>query len=360
MKKRYALLISIIVMGLLLSGCSSNGNQSINNNIIANQVEIEEVPEPYTRAILALNNQDWELANTYLALVLKDFPNSDYVLPTKILQNTMLISELMTSLKLSSYFTQANPNTNLFDQTEVDLHSEYTFDIQETIIETEPQISALSKEIIAAFDLEKDYRPYFEELALIPFKNYSDHALSFYQEVGYPLPTKAEVNEYKENKYEEYMLTFLNLYGEDKAKFNYHLLPLFMYIGNIYDSTDYILRSDANNMILKITAGDTYNETRVRINKWIEENRIETNDNGEIVVYRTEAKAYEWGPGIKEEFEKKMIENGYADTIDNLYYRDGFIGEEDGCGYYSTYTIDPDGTERYIVVVNVKTGWYHG
>lgn len=66
-----------------------------------------------------------------------------------------------------------------------------------------------------------------------------------------------------------------------------------------------------------------------------------------------------WAPGIKEAFEKKMIENEYVEPDGSFFYRNGYIGG-DNQGYFSLYTTDAEYGERYVVTVNVKTGWYHG
>lgn len=66
---------------------------------------------------------------------------------------------------------------------------------------------------------------------------------------------------------------------------------------------------------------------------------------------------FAWAPGVKEKFENAMVENGYADTKDSIWYTNGSIRNNEG--YYEVYATW-DGEERYIVVVNVKTGWYHG
>ena len=74
-----------------------------------------------------------------------------------------------------------------------------------------------------------------------------------------------------------------------------------------------------------------------------------------------EAKAaspYEWAPGIKEQFEKSVIENGYIDSRENMIYKKSFVNDKNE-GFYSVYTIR-DGKEVLMVTVNVKTGWYHG
>lgn len=66
---------------------------------------------------------------------------------------------------------------------------------------------------------------------------------------------------------------------------------------------------------------------------------------------------YEWGPGVKEQFEKEMVERGYADSIDTIRYEESGIYNNEG--RYAVYA-EMDGVEYQIVNVSVKTGDYHG
>jgi hypothetical protein len=66
---------------------------------------------------------------------------------------------------------------------------------------------------------------------------------------------------------------------------------------------------------------------------------------------------FEWAPGVREKFEKEMVEMGYVDSRDDIIYKKYKIA--DNQGLYEVYT-KVDGEEVYVVVVNVKTGWYHG
>lgn len=71
------------------------------------------------------------------------------------------------------------------------------------------------------------------------------------------------------------------------------------------------------------------------------------------------ASPFEWAPGIKEQFEKSVVdENGYIDSRDNIIYKKGSVNDKNE-GFYSVYTMI-DGKEVYVVYVNCKTGWYHG
>ena len=66
---------------------------------------------------------------------------------------------------------------------------------------------------------------------------------------------------------------------------------------------------------------------------------------------------YNWVPGIKEKFENKMVEEGYALTKTSIQYKNAYAGDT-GSGFYQVYT-DLYG-QNCVVTVNVKTGWYHG
>jgi septal ring-binding cell division protein DamX len=71
------------------------------------------------------------------------------------------------------------------------------------------------------------------------------------------------------------------------------------------------------------------------------------------------ASPFEWAPGVKEEFEKSVVdENGYIDSRSNIIYKKDSVNDNNE-GFYSVYTMK-DGEEVYVVYVNCKTGWYHG
>ncbi len=92
-----------------------------------------------------------------------------------------------------------------------------------------------------------------------------------------------------------------------------------------------------------------------------EKKAAETKAKEEADKKAAEAKAtspFEWAPGIKEQFEKSVVENGYIDSRDNIIYKKGPVNNKNE-GTYLVYTII-DGQEVHMVTVNVKTGWYHG
>lgn len=66
---------------------------------------------------------------------------------------------------------------------------------------------------------------------------------------------------------------------------------------------------------------------------------------------------YEWSPFLKEQFEAEMVEQGYANSKNEIKYEKS--GVIDGEGYYTVYS-KLDGKYVYVVGVNAKTGHYHG
>lgn len=90
--------------------------------------------------------------------------------------------------------------------------------------------------------------------------------------------------------------------------------------------------------------------------------------NAEIAQAQKEAEAkavaakaaapFEWAPGVKEKFEKEIVDAGYVDSRENIIYKKSSVNDNNE-GLYSVYT-KFEGREVNVVVVNVKTGWYHG
>lgn len=70
------------------------------------------------------------------------------------------------------------------------------------------------------------------------------------------------------------------------------------------------------------------------------------------------ADPYEWAPGVKEAFEDDMLRQDYVDSKDTIRYEKYQINDYNE-GLYTVYA-QFGGEEMYIVVVNVKTGDYHG
>jgi hypothetical protein len=66
---------------------------------------------------------------------------------------------------------------------------------------------------------------------------------------------------------------------------------------------------------------------------------------------------YEWGSGIKEQFEADVVNRGYADSSDTIRYEPAYTLHNEG---YLTVYAEMDGVEYRILTVNVKTGDFTG
>ncbi|MGE7694709.1 hypothetical protein ACQKNC_11400 [Lysinibacillus sp. NPDC094177] len=383
MKKHKFILFTTLFFILLLSGCSENKNENENENEnkkkaieenTTDQIK-QEIPEPYTKAITAINNKNFTLANTYLDLVIKDFPDSEYILPSQILKGSMQISQYLVASDLLDIFTSsAEPDSPLFDDEDRETLQSHLNTLQDIFDKFSEEQKTTFNYIAQTFDVKKDYSDYFKDIeGFLGDSEYPD-TLSFFEEVGYPVPTNSEVREFTDTLYDLYVCTVINKIINDGEKLNaeqlnYNYLFFFSNVGMTLKETNPEVANTLLNFILDITSDDPYNEYRISIEEIMEKstNTVSKNENSGSKQDNTQSKTtedskydpFEWGTGIKEEFENEMIQNEYVDSKDNLFYKNGYIGE-DNQGYYEAFTIDDNGEERYIVVVNVKTGWYHG
>ena len=75
------------------------------------------------------------------------------------------------------------------------------------------------------------------------------------------------------------------------------------------------------------------------------------------------ADSYNWAPGVKEDFENKIIKQGYANKKSSIRYKRGDGGPyiPNGEGVLEVFTdVNTGSNPNPVVNVDVKTGWYHG
>lgn len=377
MKNFKLLSITALLITILLSGCNNSKEEEkgVQENIegaIKEKSSVQtkhEVPEPYIKAITAINNQNWKLANTYLDLVLSDFPKSEYVFPTQILKGSMKVSEYLgTRDLLSSLNKGIESESPFYTEEDIERLRNHINGMKDYLSKSHTEQDEIFKYIAKTFKTDKDYTKYYIDIKTFPEDNSYSNNLSFFEDVGYPLPTESEIEEFLDTKYSINVPTIFNQISYKPDQLNYNYLLLLYNAGMIAQEYNQTLSIDLFNLILDITSEDIYNEYRISVEKFIGDANNENNQNEELnqthnnIQENSNTEKYdpfEWDIEIKGEFENQMVQNGYVDSKENLIYKDGYIGG-DNQGYYSVYTIDENGEERYIVVVNVKTGSYHG
>ncbi|MFJ7887311.1 hypothetical protein ACIQYL_04420 [Lysinibacillus xylanilyticus] len=375
MKNLKLQVITALFITILLVGCSnsSNGEKTEKNgkdDTEVNNIEQikQDIPEPYKKAIIAINNKNWELANTYLDLVISDFQDSEYILPTQILKVSMQVSQFQGAYELTDIILGTDPNNSLYDEEDKAAISRHIKLIKDIFNNSLKEQEKTFTTIVQEFKADKDYSKYYKDIMPLSLDGHYSDNLSFFAEVGYPVPSDNEIDEFLNTKYDINLSHMVNEIIEKTENINFNYLLLFYNAGTQLNETNPKLAKDLFNLILNITSDDIYNEYRISVEKFMGDSINDTNKNEELNQTYNNAQAnsknkkydpFEWGIGVKEEFENQMIQNEYADSKENLFYKNGYTGG-DNQGYYEVYTIDENGEERYIVVVNVKTGSYHG
>ncbi|QDH19560.1 hypothetical protein [Saccharibacillus brassicae] len=254
-------------------------NDSVQAVKIADTESVSEVedlkekayPEPYLKAIEKMNAGDIEMALSYLDMTLEDFEQKDVQLKARTLKNYLL------SVKLSGY-----GSTLLMYLKGADQYKEGAFadtegldeairvmdDAQERIDKESKQLKTESEAVLEMFQGQRS-EPISDEEIKVSSDYITGRGLSFFESVGYPLPTQSEIDTaVSEATHNYYKATVDSLFkdGEiDYAEYFYAVGFALMYSGN-YDE------SAKNNLqkVIDLTEDDKYSETRLNAKGFLE------------------------------------------------------------------------------------------
>ncbi|MFJ7664199.1 hypothetical protein ACIQXW_17730 [Lysinibacillus sp. NPDC097162] len=284
MKKYKYFATTVLTLALFLAGCNSSEKEekaleqnkeetieAVTDEKAAEQI-IQEIPEPYTKALIAINDQRWDLANTYLDLVISDFPDSEYILPTKIIQGGMQVNEYLGAVDLSEILISGSDlDSPLYDTNDLETlrrHMELVKDILNKSLEEQ---EATFSYIVQTFKTDQDYSEHYKDINQFSMnENYFDD-LSFFESVGYPVPTDAEIEKFLNAKYNFNVQFLLNGLTEKTEHLNYNYLLVFYNAGIILLENYPELSNDIFNLILDLTMNDPYNEFRISIEEFMAE-----------------------------------------------------------------------------------------
>lgn len=250
------LLICMVLM-LSLTGCETK----------------EPEPEPYTKMIQNINDEDLTLAKKYADLVIQDFPDTDYVYNAYLIKNMILCSELkLQGAKCSFLSTGAdNLSTSLLEQNDIDILVKYLEDTLDEIDELNKPFNKTLKYLLEHYDEDaKKIELKFPEQAegnLFHAEN-DLQSLSFFSEVGYPIPTESDMyNDDDENT----IKIFRYLRNGDDGNEAFSCLRYFYIAATVCTADDLI--EEACNQIIKMTEDDKYNEYRLNAEEYLKENK---------------------------------------------------------------------------------------
>lgn len=313
-------------------------------------------------------------------MVISDFPDSEYVFSAYVLKGALHVSEFLSAAGLINIYSAGlEKSSDLLGQDDYILVDDQLNFISNTVDDSLVEIEDIFTNITERFDKTNNYREHYTDLAFVTFNESYRNDLSFFENVGYPIPTNSEVEEYIKERNDSYVVEFMLELSDKDAKPHHNYLPLF-FLGAVALFEDNItIAEDISEIVMDVTGEDPYNEYRVRLEELMNRTNESNENNGtatdevwndDFVSEDHESKqtdgsaeeeediAFEWAAGVKEEFEDEMVQRGYVHSKDEIVYRNGYIGN-DGDGYLEAWSIAEE-EDWYIVTVNVKTGWFHG
>lgn len=235
MKKLGIVAILFLLISLTLLGCGKAEKVSDNNTEKATQEKVkqeDQIPEPYSKAISFINAGDFGMANTYLDLMLTDFPESEYIFPTYILKGSIEVSNYLVTIELLDIFYSVNDIGNPL-HTEEDVASiKRHLDVIRSRLENYSEKSSKTFTYVKTeFKSNNTYNDYFKDIDIISNNSHSFDDLSFFKRVGTPVPSEFEINDYIENKFDIELRNTLDELSNKDNQENYNFLNLFVSAG---------------------------------------------------------------------------------------------------------------------------------
>lgn len=285
MRKIRVILLTLTAL-LVFSGCGNSENKNIKeetnqstassafpSDTSTTETNSEEankqndVPEPLKLASEQLAAGNIERAKTYLDLTMSDFKGTNAEFTARVIKSTILASECQSYSYLRNSLSKGIDN------------------IAATLVE-KSDLNRLEKTLTENLEEEKRLLKEFEETAKYILENYKEHAddelqgtkfestitaapsdLSFFINVGYPIPTDSEMNDTRIYAFESLLSDNLaDAVSNDKLNYvNYFYLAGL----NLLKMGESELTNSVMNEVLVLTESDKYNEKRIDIQEFL-------------------------------------------------------------------------------------------
>lgn len=259
MKKNLFVTVLLVCMALIISltGCETK----------------EPEPEPYTKMIESINNEDLSLARKYANLVIQDFPDTDYVYNAYLIKNMILCSKLQLQYAKSDFLNAGvdNLNTYLLKQSDIDTLGEYLEKTISRIDKLNKPFNKTLKYLLEHYDEDsgKIQLNFPEQAEGDLFYAEKDlQPLSFFSSVGYPIPTETDMYGADTENTIKIFRQILNGNTGDEA-FSY---TRYFYVTSTVCLDETLLKNVCN-QIIKMTENDKYNEYRLKAEEYLKENK---------------------------------------------------------------------------------------
>lgn len=231
------------------------------------KVENGVVPEPLRLAGEQLNLGNIDRAKTYLDLTISDFEGTDSAFTASIIKSTILASECQSYSYILNSLAKGIDNiaSSLVKKEEIHrlqtVLSEYHEREQQLLEEfkksTEFILSGYKEHLEDQLDGVA-----FSSVVISPSKD-----LSFFEDVGYPIPTDSEIDDVRQHALEQL------LYGNLKDGFENNSLNYvnYFYLAGLNliklgesDYTESVMRE-----VIALTEDDKYNEKRIDVQEYL-------------------------------------------------------------------------------------------
>lgn len=222
------------------------------------------IPEPLRLASEQLSSGNIDRAMTYLGLTISDFPGTEAAYIASVVQSSILTAKVQSNTYILSALTKGSENSSssllglegtrrMADVLEVGIANN-----DKSRAELEPTV----KYVLNNYAIHTDQRvsPVFEFTPTAPEKD-----LSFFESVGYPVPTDSEIDEAKTYAFQYLVQDNLSrLFKDDETidyvSYFYSASPTM--VGGIYGE-------EVLNEVLKLTEDNKYDERRIDIQEYL-------------------------------------------------------------------------------------------
>lgn len=275
-------LMILAITSVLASGCGSSDKQSGSTNeptasssssepspspTATPEPEVPEVPEPYLKSIEKINAGEIDMAKTYLDLTIKDFAGTEYANFANILKVYILVSEYQGLNFFTDDFTEGASqyrDSGLANKEGLQKLVDWTEDYIEQLEARDAALTEATASLLQNYTSSKSLL--LSETAIsYPEIDPFGEDLSFFKQVGYPLPTDVEL----ENAIEHFEDTLFNLFSDQFFnEGSVQFVELFFYLGNAIGADE--LAIQCYNEVIKLTEDDPYNERRIKAQEVLE------------------------------------------------------------------------------------------
>lgn len=263
------ILLVFTIAFLFLTGCSSKTNTVDKKN--------SEVPPPYTLAIEAIENYDFQRATEMLDLTIKDFPDNDFVYHANILKYSILSSQWATYMSIADAHIEKAPSSAFLKESKkcLAIAEKYLSLANSVMTQQQPIIDYLQNNytgITISFDI-RNYKP----------KDSTEFTsmLGWVRNVGFPDSEEAIERKTKDALTEVFYVALFSYFGEENKN---NIKPLtgtisypalFLNLG--LSASDSNLSDKCFQKVIELTSDDKYNKHRLNAEKMLKEESDKNN-----------------------------------------------------------------------------------